>query len=669
MGIIQVQTDFTHGELSPLMRGRYDTKLYLKSAERLTNMLTLPQGAITRRFGIGFLRSFTVPSDEYQLFEFNSIEGENFLLVLFPTSLRIFRENGDEHPSSPLSTPFAGSLLINSEIKYAQTHDEAIFVHPTITPFLLRYAPTTDIFTTANFSFKNAPTFDFQDVDYSNVIFTLSVIEPGQSGTLTASSSGIFSAEHNGGIFISLGTTAASPLGLARLGTLTASNIINVTIVNEFNSNMTGVGVPGRDAILEKVAISTIRGWPRSVTFYENRLIFGGSKDLPQTLFMSQIGDYIDFSVGSADATDAIVATISANKSSNINHLVADRSLQVYTESGEFSPPQLEETALVPGSLSIRKQSSIGSDEKVEPKVIDNRTFYVQTGGQSVIAFKYDSTTASYQSVQGSTISNHLVSDVVDTAILKGLGNTDANFLFIANGGVIKRIDETLPEGTLTAFQTIAEENIAAWTPQITVNGKFKRVESVGNTLFFIIERIIDGNTVQYLERADFDALTDSNLTFSFAIPEVNVSGLDHLEGETVNIIADGFAVTPQVVTGGSVTVENAATDFEIGLDIVTEIKTMPVNVSGDQGPLLPIPKRIPRIFIDLLDSQGVVVDGIPIRNLLFSEEFIEGPLPLVSGLFEISNLNGWDRRQSVTITQSGPFKMTVLGIGYEVDL
>ena len=163
--------------------------------------------------------------------------------------------------------------------------------------------------------------------------------------------------------------------------------------------------------------------------------------------------------------------------------------------------------------------------------------------------------------------------------------------------------------------------------------------------------------------------MTDSHLIINFLTPQTTIGGLDHLEGQEVDIIADGFAGDTAIVTDGKVTVVNAASSFEIGLRIKTEIKTMPINVLGDMGPLLPIPKRIPRYFIDMLKSQGVEVNGILIRNLLFAPEFEEGPLPLVSGLFEISNLSGWDRRQSVSITQNGPFKMTILGIGYEVDL
>ena len=674
MGVLQIQTDFTHGELSPLMRGRYDTRLYLKSCERLTNMMVLPQGASTRRFGIRFTEKFSAISNQYQLFEFNSIEGQNFLLMLLNDQLRIFEESGTEHPSSPLAFPFPGSLLINSQIKYAQTHDEALFVHPTIQPRALNFNPITNVFTSANFTFKNAPTFDFQDVDYSTAFFTLNVVEPGQAGNIT-STVAVFDSEHVGGVILSLGPTADSPLGLGRLTSLVSSTVMTIQIINEFHVNGKAplpplhTGFPGNESILEKVAISTTRGWPRSVTFYENRLIFGGSEALPQTLFMSQIADYRDFSVGSANPQDAIVVTISSNKSSNINHLVADRSLQVFTESGEFSPPQLEDTALVPGAMSIRKQSSIGGSARIQPVVIDNNTFYAQKGGRSILAFVYDNNTASYASVESSTISNHLIADVIDMTTLKGRSDSDANFLFLVNGDVVKRIDETLPVGTITSFQTIGEQNIQAWTPIVSKNGVFKRISAVGETLFFIVERTIEGEVLQYLEKADFDLLNDSSLTFSFGSPQIVVSGLDHLEGEEVNIIADGFVVTPQVVQSGQITVENAASVFEIGLDVKTEIRIMPINVSGESGSLLTIPKRIPRYFIDLFESQGVEVNGILIPNLLFSEEFIEDPLPLVSDLFEISNLSGWDRRQTITLTQNGPFKMTVLGIGYEVDL
>lgn len=672
MGLIQVQTDFTHGELSPLMRSRYDTSIYLKAAERMTNVLVLPQGPATRRFGITFDRNLNVNSNEYELFNFLSIEGENFLLMLTNLELRVFNQDGTEHPSSPITFPFSGDKLIKSEVKYAQTHDEALFVHPLLPPQALRFNATTNTFTTQVFSFKNDPTIDFQDVDYSNTTFELGVILPGDKGVITATTA-VFDSEHVGGVFIYLGDTAASPLGLARLTKLNSTTQMDITIITEFNKGAqifsSSAGAPGADSILEKVAISTARGFPRSVTFYENRLVFGGTKSLPQTLFMSQISDYRDFSPGTGSADDAIVATISSNQSSNINHIISDRSFQVFSERGEFAPPQLEDAALTATSISIRQQSSIGSARQVDPVVLDGATFYVQTGGKSVMAFLYSDNTASYESIPSSTLSDHLISDVLDMTTLKGQLASDADFLFLVNGGTVKRVDETLPEGTLTAFQTLRSQNIQAWTPQITQNGKFKRVQSVGNTLFFIIEREINSQTVQYLEHADFDTLTDSNVLPPNVGPRTIIGGLSHLEGETVEIIADGFVVTPQVVVNSEVTVETAASVFEIGLDVKTEIKPMPVNVTSQNGPLLPVPKRLPRNFIDVLDTQGIEVNGVLVRNLLFSEDFIDGPLPLRSGLFELSNLDGWDRRQAPSITQNGPFKMTILGIGYEVEV
>ncbi len=671
MGVIQVQTDFTHGELSPLMRGRYDTRLYSKACERLTNMLVLPQGAATRRFGIDFLKEINASVNEYQLFNFSSVEGDNFLLMLVDSFLRIFNEDGSEHPSSPLPFPFSGSQLITSQVRYAQTHDEALFVHPDVQPLALRFNPTTNTFSTVNFAFKNAPTFDFQDVDYSNVIFTLENIRVGEGGVLDTNSP-VFDSEHVGGLFISSGENAASPVGVARLVRLNSSTSMEVEIISTFSA---GGGEPvenrfiGKNSILEKVAISETRKWPRSVTFYENRLIFGGTKSLPQTIFMSQIADYTDFSVGTARDSDAIVVTISSNKSTQINYLISDRSLQIFTSSGEFTPPQLTENALTPTTFSIRKQSSIGASIQVEPVVIDNNTLYIQKGGRSVLAFVYDDNTASYQSIESSTVSNHLIANVIDMTTLKGRVNSDANFVFLVNADVVERIDETLPAGSLTSFQTISAQNIQAWTPIITKNGKFKRVQAVGDSLFFLIEREVNGTKLQYLEKANFGSLTDSSLNVIFESPTTIVEGLEHLNGETVDVIADGFVLSPRVVINGEIIVENEASVFEIGLNILTEIRTMPISVESQEGVLLPLPKRIPRLFIDLLKSQGVEVDGVLIRNLLFSEEFIDGPLPLVSGLFEITNLGGWNRRQTISLTQCGPFKMTVLGIGYEVEI
>lgn len=672
MTFFQVQTDFTHGELSPLMRARFDTALYLKAAEKLQNVLVVPQGAAQRRFGLDFMREFiTANENEYQMFEFQRTEEDPILLILFNLQLRIFELDGSEHPDSPIATPWSGALIANSEVKYAQTHNAAIFTHPDfISKKLLFESGGSPDFRLLDFTFKNFPTFDFQDVVYSGITFSMPDVDPQKTSVLTASSA-IFDSEHVGGVFMYLGGNVADPIGIARITSLSSASVANVRIITTFNEAIK-TAVLGVDAILEKVAFSATRGWPRTVTFYENRLLFGGSKTLPQTLFFSQIADYEDFSLGTADANEAIILTISSNDLSAIDHVIADKGLQVFTRSGEFAPPQVNEQALTPdNTISIRKQSSNGVSPQVQPVVADNVTFYIRKGGKAVMAFVYADGTASYNSLEASTTSEHLISSPVDAAVLKGREESDANFLFVINSGTVERVDETESAGSVAIFQVLSEENVRAWTLTTTVDGEFKRVQNVGNDVFFIVQRTINGGTRQFLEKINFDSLMDSMLEFTFVSPTTTVTGLEHLEDELVDVIGDGIWLNQQIVNLGQITVAaaHASQVFQIGLPISPVIRTMPINVPSGQGPLLYLPKRIPRQFIDFFNSQGIEVDGILIPNFNFEPAFISGPLPLVTGLFERNNLGGWDRRQTITITQEGPYPMTILGIGYEVEI
>ncbi|MDQ4678173.1 hypothetical protein, partial [Stenotrophomonas maltophilia group sp. RNC7] len=135
----------------------------------------------------------------------------------------------------------------------------------------------------------------------------------------------------------------------------------------------------------------------------------------------------------------------------------------------------------------------------------------------------------------------------------------------------------------------VPEQQVQGWHRHTTAaSGKFESVccvtEEDEDAVYTIVKRTINGQSVRYVERlhsrrveALEDAFfVDAGLSYSGA-PATTFGGLDHLEGEEVNILADGAVMSRQVVTGGEVTLQQPASTVHVGLPITADLVTLPM--------------------------------------------------------------------------------------------
>lgn len=142
-------------------------------------------------------------------------------------------------------------------------------------------------------------------------------------------------------------------------------------------------------------------------------------------------------------------------------------------------------------------------------------------------------------------------------------------------------------------------------------------------------------------------------------------SGLDHLEGETVAICADGTVLDQQVVTGGSVTLDYAAGVVHIGLPYTAEIETLDATIfGGDQ--IRDKAKTIPHVNVILQDTVGLKV-GPDENNLeelaLRTDEYYTDPTAAQSGVATGYVLNTWNKNGRILLRQSDPLPATILAV------
>ena len=127
--------------------------------------------------------------------------------------------------------------------------------------------------------------------------------------------------------------------------------------------------------------------------------------------------------------------------------------------------------------------------------------------------------------------------------------------------------------------------------------------------LFIIVKRTIGGTTKRFIERFNFfdfgsnilDAyFVDSGLTY-FGSPTTSLSGLLHLEGQTVDIVADGSAHPSKTVSNGSITLDRSSSNVHVGLKFDSILKTMRVDAGGTEGTSQAKNKRIHDVTVRFL--------------------------------------------------------------------
>ena len=148
---------------------------------------------------------------------------------------------------------------------------------------------------------------------------------------------------------------------------------------------------------------------------------------------------------------------------------------------------------------------------------------------------------------------------------------------------------------------------------------------------------------------------------------------MQHLANKGVKIIRDGIIETDKLVPSVSpytVVFDSAATStFEVGLNYNVTIKTMPAEPKLAQGTVQGVKKRIIQIDALVFETQNMTINGkeIPFRN--FGESVLDIPVQEFTGTKTAHGFLGFSSTGQITISQSVPLKMTLLGLEYRLSV
>ena len=413
---------------------------------------------------------------------------------------------------------------------------------------------------------------------------------------------------------------------------------------------------------------SATRGYPKSACFYEGRLVLGGTRSKPQSVFMSKTGAFFDFDIDDGDDDEAIFATISARKLNDIVDVYPGRNLQIFTSGAEFA---VTSKPVTPSSINIQPQTSHGA-RNIEVQDVDGSTIFVDRHGKSLLGFLYSFNEDAYTTDDRSVLASHLIKQPVDMALLAGTASDDANWLFIVN-----------EDGTGTVLNTLRSQDINGFT-RWTTGGNIKSVCVVDDQLFMTVERNVNSVNRLFIERWDFDYRMDCSIK-SVQVAGV-IDGLDHFEGETVKAITregfgdfnENYTLSSYIVSGGEITLDPSEvyslTTYEVGLNFVPTIKPMPLNTNIGSGQNQMRLKKIVRMNLRVNESYGIEIDGLAVPIRAFGASGDTSPLtgnsivPISGIIDDVYDINGWGRDIVPTITCPDPTPMHIQMIEYEVE-
>ena len=447
----------------------------------------------------------------------------------------------------------------------------------------------------------------------------------------------------------------ASPQGRAKIVAITSNTVARAIVEFPFfNTSAIAQNDWEIESGYEDVWSST-RGWPKSVTFHEGRLYFGGSKARPSTVWGSRVGIFFDFEATEGLDDDAVEATLDTNTYNAITDMISGRDLQIFTTGGEFYVPQNGLEPITPVNFFVKTISRNGSKEGIRVQQLESGTLFIQRQGKSLNEMAFSDTQLTYLTNKISLLAGHLLKTPTKIALRRTVATDENDLLMIVNS----------TGGTMAVFSLLRQQNVIAPSEFVT-DGEFVDVAVDITTIYTIVKRTVNSVVQYYVEYFDDDTYMDSAISGGAAAS----ASASHLVAKTVNVKLDGTIQANQTVpAGGTVTFQRASTtSYEVGLPYSVSISTMPVELRLASGTRIGFKKRIVEVNAILKDTQHLKINDIevPIRSF-DTASILDADIPDFTGIKVLHGILGYSQDAKITVSQDLPLKMTLLGIEYKV--
>lgn len=359
-----------------------------------------------------------------------------------------------------------------------------------------------------------------------------------------------------------------------------------------------------------KSAFSQARGWPTSVAFFRERLVYARNREL----FFSVVGAYDDFSrKDGPDITKetAIKLQIASDRLDLIRWITPSAALLVGTARNELSIQEQTTTQVFAADNAASMPQTEYGSRLLEPIRVGTAVLFIQRAGRKLREMIYDYASDRYKADDLTVLSEH----IVDAGVIDMDFQQEPDSILWC----------VLADGTLSALTYNRERGVVAWVPHV-IGGPDAFVETVASIsapdgrrddVWFVVRRTINGSTVRYVEVLEDHRLAETDTADAFygdagityeGVSTKTISGLGHLEGATVQVLADGSAHADCVVAGGQITLNRSATKVQIGFDSPAQLQTMRADGGAQDGTAQTRSKSFGEVWARLHNTIGGLI-------------------------------------------------------------
>lgn len=723
-------TNFSKGELSPLLEAANDLAAYFEGGSTIENFRLLRQGGITRRAGTRMIAEARYSNKDAILVPFEFSVDDTYILELGDGYFRVYKNKAQVLSGGvPLTVtaPYAEADV--RTVHYTQSADVLFCFHGSYQQ--RKIGRVSDTNWTVRPQAANPPPSYEKDTDISGGVATLTLGAISGTGVIvTASASSFLPADD--------GRQIISGAGRAIITTYTSATQVTVDILDEFSSvgpipsgewfvrlspqttldptkrapvGSTVTCVAGANAFrtedvgkyiviygglikitsrtsattvvgtilsimsetadanpaaapagawtLEEASWSDELGWPRTGEFYQGRLYQAGTVSLPTAIWGSASDDYDNYAYGVV--FDAAVEYIMASRKLNRIEWLADNdSLMVGTSGSEHrATGSGNDNSLIGGDTLplVRRVSSQGS-MSVQPVVSNKQVVFADRSKRKLYSLQWELNQDGFDSDELTLMAEHITESGIRLGPMAFQQRLDP------------RLHVVREDGQLITMTFFLKERVIGFTRYVT-DGTFESVAVVPNAsggndqVWVLVKRTINGVVKRFVEMLEDDhedistrawssLQTDCATVYSGAAT-LNIPAA-HLEGETVDVIADGEYIGQKVVAGGVVTLDETASEVEVGLHYGSTATTMRPAVKGEN--LEGIPRSWDKLSVRVHRTKGGIINGKP---MLYAPGTL-GVNALFTGDVKVTG-QGWDTDGRVTIAQDQPYPMTILAL------
>jgi hypothetical protein len=663
---------FTGGEWSPSLYGRTDLAKYPTACRTMLNFFPHPHGGASNRGGTEWIDSTKTAAKKSRLIPFTFSVVQTYMLEFGDKYIRVYKDGAQVLNSGvpvEITTTFVEADL--ALIKYEQSADTLMLWHPTYGESkLTRSSHTAWTLTTVSFTPTIGTPTGFSRTSGAASGYAYIVTAESPEGEISLSPTAVA-----GGRGDTLGWTAVSGADHYNVYEADATNLVYGYIGSSNGTSFKVMSSPEPDYTdtppKATNPFASAGNYPGCGAYHQQRLVRARTNNKPQSLFGSQTGNFENMNVSSpVKEDDAYTFTINSKQVNEIRWLVSMDDLLIGTSGSEWKLTASSDTIVgptTPGKLAMQSRWGVAD---LLPLVVGNTLVFVEASGRRIRDMLYSLEIDKYKGNDLTLMAPHIFE-----------GRTIVDWCYQQYPDSI--IWCVMSDGTLAAFTYYREQDVWGWSRHET-DGDVESIASIRSTtgddeVYLIVKRTINGSAVRYVERmrqrmpsANIEDafFVDCGLTYSGVAADV-ISGLDHLEGETVVALADGNVVRDLVVTSGSITLPQEAEKVQIGLPYVCDLVPMDfeyqVNTGTVQGKLRDIPSAILRVK----DTREVFVgpDFDNLQEVRFrSDEGYGEPIAPYTGDKEVVLAAGPQDTARVCIRVVNPVPCTILAVIAAVD-